>query len=614
MFSSLANDRSSRFGSTWILLLAALSLLAVLAGCGGGDKADEAVQEESVVVANVGDAEITADYYEDRLAKLQAEELPREDGVALDMSTEAGKRAFLDVLINKELMVQKAMQLGYDQDVQVQGARLTMTEYEAGMAMWNDFVKDVGSFVSEEELAAFYENMGTEYQCEYLICNFEEDALEAREAALGGMDWEDLSAKYHDGKPAPNGVYRVAIPFGHYSPYFEDAVFATEKGGVTMPIKSNYGYWVLRVVDIVHNPKPDLEDARAQILDVSRNRKIGSKREEERDRIYEKYELKINEDALWTVYQGLPPEGLMDPATNQPYERDKLKPLDIPASEMGEVLFSYRDDEGGLVETTVATYKEKFDQMNTFQRPKKDEMLGNLRLKIMDQVGKSLMNIEARKRGFFEDPDVVQKVDLKIEEMIVNRLFSEVVTFDDNVSMEQLQAFWDDHSDEYKVPEMRSGHLVVCKDREAADRAHDALSGGTAWRQVLAKYDTDPTNKKQGGMTGSLRADSKSPAAGPLFALEDVGALTEPFPFRGKWAVAQLDAVTPPKAYELAEVTEAIGGRIKKGRQEESFRALLEKWTQEFGVEIHSENLAGLKSWEELTSAAPTPEHVVPRN
>jgi len=615
MFSSLANDRSRRFGSSWILLLATVALLALLAGCGGGEKdADgEDAQDEVTVLATVGDTEITSDYYEERLAKMEAKELPQENGEPLDMSTEEGKRAFLDILINKELMVLKAKQVGYDQEAPMQAARKAMTDYEAGLAMWRDFSDGLGEKVSTEEVQEFYENMGTEYLCEFVICNFEDRALEARELALSGADWSEVTDRYHDGKPAPNGVYKVPVPYGQYSPSFENKVFATEKGGVTMPIKTNYGYWVLRVEDIIQKEKPPFQNAEAQILDTIRNRAIGTAREEEREHIYAKYELEVNEDALWKVYEGLPPEGLMDPDTNQPYQRDQLKPLDVSTGDYGDVLFSYRDEQGGLVEVTIGDFKETFDSMNVFERPKKEEMLGTLRLKVIDEVGKALMNIEARKRGFHEDPGVQKRVDMKLEETLIGRLYQDVVEYDETVTPEQLEAFWAEHEQDYKAPESRSGRVVICQDRETADEAHSALLAGTSWRDLLARFDCDVQNKKQGGRTGTLRRSTASPATQVLYSLDTIGQISEPVPYDdGRWAVLQLSVITPPRDYEMAEVAEALGGRIKKARQDDAFAQLLEEWTQEFGVEIHSENLADLKSWQELNTRE-VPENLVPR-
>ena len=418
MFSSLAIDRSRRFGSSWILLLVTVAALALLAGCGGGEKATEGEDalEEVTVIATVGGEEITADYYEERLVKIQANELPSKDGQYLDMSSLEGKLAFLDVLINKELMVLKAKQLGYDQESQVVAARDAMMEYEAIQVMWQDFAEGLGNEISTEQVQEYYENMGLEYQCYYVICNFEDKALEAREAARSGLSWEEVTERFHDGKPSPSGIYKVSVPYGQYSPAFQDKVFATPEGGVTMPIKSNYGYWVLRVENIVQNEKPPFPKVEAQILDTIRNRTIGTARDEERQRIFDEYELKVHDEALWKVFQGLPDQGLMDPATNQPFKRDQLKGLDISPADYGDVLLSYRDEDGSLVEVTISDFKDTFDSMNVFQRPKKDEMLGALRLKVLDEVGKALVNIEARKRGFHDDPKVKERVDLKLEE------------------------------------------------------------------------------------------------------------------------------------------------------------------------------------------------------
>ena len=52
---------------------------------------------------------------------------------------------------NKELLRQKALQLGYDQDPQAVGARASLTAYHAGMALWNDVIGEPANTISEEE-------------------------------------------------------------------------------------------------------------------------------------------------------------------------------------------------------------------------------------------------------------------------------------------------------------------------------------------------------------------------------------------------------------------------------------------------------------------------------
>jgi len=89
-------------------------------------------------------------------------------------------------------------------------------------------------------------------------------------------------------------------------------------------------------------------------------------------------------------------------------------------------------------------------------------MLGGFRQKLTDEVERGLMNIEAEAQGFFEDPEVLRKVKMKVEEAMVTRLYKEVVTFDDKITPEQLDEYWAEHETDYHVAESRSGHVVVC--------------------------------------------------------------------------------------------------------------------------------------------------------
>ena len=137
MFFRCFQSDLARAGSRIFRLLPLLSLmlilggLALVSGCGGGSGSDK----DDVVLAMVGDHEITGGYYESKLIKLEEKELPRgDDGMILDMAQMEGKKEFLTSLINKELMAQKAIQLGYGNDPQVVGLRETMTMYEAKIA------------------------------------------------------------------------------------------------------------------------------------------------------------------------------------------------------------------------------------------------------------------------------------------------------------------------------------------------------------------------------------------------------------------------------------------------------------------------------------------------
>ncbi|MFO7609532.1 MAG: peptidyl-prolyl cis-trans isomerase [Candidatus Krumholzibacteriia bacterium] len=599
------NGRRARAAAAVLFVVPAA--LALLAGCGGKQA------EDGVLLATVGDTEIRSGYYEDRLGRLEESELPKgPDGQPLDMASTEGKTEFLTTLINKELMVRKAAQLGYANDPRIVDARKSLLSYEAGLALWADVIGDPSNTLSNAEVDSFYANLGRQRSIRYLISNSREDALAARAMAEGGADWDDVVARYHDGSIPTAGELEMVIPWGRFDPEFETPIFAAEVGGLSEPVETEYGWWIVRVDGEKRGQKPPREEALARILDVTRNRKIAKLRNDFREKMRARYELTVHDEALRKGWEGLPEnEEMIDQATNRPVPQDQLKPLTVAPADLDLPFYSYVM-EGQSRNFTLGDYKTRFDRMNTFQRPKKSSMMGGLRAHIVSEVERALVDAEARRLGFIENPEVVTKVDLKVEEMMITALYGEIVTFDEQVTPEQLQAYWDEHHAEFSRPERRTGRLVLAADEAQAREAHARLAAGERWIDVLNAYGTDETNKSNAGKLTEVSATTTGPVRDALFATAS-GELGEPFPAGdGRWGVVQVDAVLPGGAVELREVSEAVGQRIRNERKEQAFQDLLDQWAGEFGVERFDENLDQVKSWKELTDVeAPGP--AVPR-
>jgi parvulin-like peptidyl-prolyl isomerase len=593
------------------LVLVFLASVFLLAGCGGKDGGDKS--GGSTVLATVGDTDITAEMYETGLAKMEKGDLPVDDlGQPVDTATQAGKQEFLEVLINKELLRQKALQLGYDQDPQALGAKASLEAYHGGIALWEAVVGQQGNTISEEELQAFYANMGVSRLCNFVICNFEDDAAEASEFARTGADWEEVVEKFHDGAPAPSGRYEIKVPFGQYGPSFEDEIYRVAVGEVTNPVRTSYGFWVLRVLEEKQGEKPSLEEAKAQILDVTRNRKIGRAREDFKLQMREDHKLFMDEDVLWICYQGLPENGIMDPETNKPFAKEDLEPLNVAMGDLDRLFYSYELN-GELVEQTLGDYKGHFDNMSVFQRPKKSDMLGGLREHLIGELERGMVNEEAEKRGYYDDPAVVAKVAEKVEEVMVTKLYGDVVQFDDRVSVEEIEAFYNDNASDFEVPEIRGGRIAICLNEEEAAKAKAAVQEDRPWRGILREFDVDRENKGRGGKLPGVASTATGPLKDAIYGLE-MDQVSDPFPLdNGRYGIVILESIQAPRVVPLDEVREQIGQRIRNLRKEASFQDLLAKWTAEFGVTRHDENLASVASWEELTAVV-KPENLVPRN
>ncbi|MDO9694063.1 MAG: peptidylprolyl isomerase [Candidatus Latescibacteria bacterium] len=586
----------------------ALALVLGAAGCGGKSKkpAADASKEDGRVVVSVGDRKVTAGYYVSRLKKMTQNDLPRDgEGEAVDTATPAGRRAFLDVIINKELMVLKAGELGYDEQDDVKKLVEAVTHYQATAVMRTDLIQKPGEVVTDEEIKAYHERRTQVRHFEFIICNFEADAAKARQAVLDGGLWETVAEEYNDGSRGPTNDYRMQLQYGTADDMFERPLFELGVGEVSRPIESVYGYWVVRLDSIATvRERPLDEDYSARIRAT-----IAQKRAKLREAAFikesrERHEFKYDDAALWIVFNGLPEEeAYLDPATQKPVEKDRLQPLNIPASELGRFFFSFKADKDAEPQVwTIGDYKAKYDEMSVFQRPKRNTMLGGVKNKLFgDIVDQSLFAAEARERGYDKDPRVIAEANERSEQHMLSLFHDEVVKYDEHVSMEAIRALYDENPQVYRVPEERRGRIMMCADKGSADAARTELAGGQPWSAVFAARNRSAGGTPEGQV--SINEFAQSADRDQLFALARPGEVSAPFQAHDLWCVVMLDNVTPGRSRPVEEVINEVGARVKRKRQDEALQTLLAQWRNEYPVKINDRVLDSLPSWEELQAA-----------
>jgi parvulin-like peptidyl-prolyl isomerase len=578
-----------------------LPVLAILAIAGCGDRS----AEDGVILATVGDRVVTADYYQQRLARLQENQLPIDaNGQPHDMTTVAGKRAFLEVIIDKELMVAKALQLGYQEDTSVKAALERLDDYHAMVFFWQDAIGDPSRFVSEADLEHYYSRLGEIRHCDYIITDTRAEALAAREAALAGLDWQELADRFHYNPGTPLERLRVGVGWGSFRDDFQRPVFAVDKGGITEPVETEYGWWIIRVNDITSDRKPELESIKGEVLAGVAKRKEQQLRDELIAQVRQDRNYHMDEEVLRLVFAGLPPgEQLIDPQTGQPTAQADLRPLTVSSQDYGKVLMRY-ELSTGPVEVTVADIKTQFDRQNIFDRPKQEEGLGSLRTKLRSTVERTLMSDEAKRRGYFEDQRVKDASFTRIEEMLVERVHREIVSFDQHVSLEELQAFWDEHGEFYHRPERRSGTMVRAATLENAHLARQAaLDASQNWSQIVRMYNNDPNLTRTLGKVHQVPSDAEGPVRDTLFRLT-VGEISEPVEMPGGWGVIQLDRIHAEERPVLSDMSEIVAQRIRNQRSDRALRQLLDEWREEFAVKVDEDRLPDLPSWEEARRIA----------
>lgn len=193
-------------------------------------------------------------YYTDEFARIYKKNI---DLVKDDSQKDLDK--YLELFIGYKLKINKANKLGLENNPKYKSE---LASYRTQLA--KNYITDTK--VTKELIEEGYNRSLKEVRAAHILLNLEENAvpadtlkiynqiLDIRKKALGGEDFaklakqfsQDPSAKENSGDLGYFSAFRMVYPF-------ESAAFKTKKGEISMPVRTRYGYHIVKVLDIRDN-------------------------------------------------------------------------------------------------------------------------------------------------------------------------------------------------------------------------------------------------------------------------------------------------------------------------------------------------------------------------
>ena len=186
-----------------------------------------------------------------------------------------------DEVIAREIFLQEAQKRGLDASedykAQLELARQTILIRE----LFADWQKN--NPVTDAEIKAEYDkfvaaNGGKEYKARHILVEKEDEARKIIADVKKGQKFEDIAKKQSKdpGSGANGGDLDWASP-NSYVPEFAGALLKLNKGQMTdVPVKSQFGWHVIRVDDIRQAQLPKLEEVRAQVAQQLQQQKLAA--------------------------------------------------------------------------------------------------------------------------------------------------------------------------------------------------------------------------------------------------------------------------------------------------------------------------------------------------
>lgn len=535
-------------------------------------------KREDATLAQFKDRKITVGEFEDAYAKVSPEFLPAAKGVD-------GLKEFLTTMLNKEVMAYKADELGYDKDPTVVQGMDAFKKMGLQAGYLKRKVADKIT-VTDDDIQKAYNNTGVTLSIKQILVDTPEEADHVYDLLQGGADFETVCKEYSKGPDASQGGRIVTVAYGAYAPTLQRPIFALDVGQFSKPILSPYGYFIIKVLKRSEPVKRDpLKSLRARIERKVRAEKEMMATNALSDQIREKYHVQWYWDNLRICFDALPPDRPLDQA---PRRSDETYPLlYFDQQDLTKPLVTYA---GKTV--TVSDFSDYYDRASFFTRPRREYRLGGIRSFLTERIMSDLVVREMKKSDIENDPEVKKVLDAKREELMVNRLWDDLVNSQTVVTEKAIRDYYDNNIDSFKNPERRRFGVILTSDYDTAKKAYDEIKKGGVFRTVAMAYSIDEKTKKSLAQTDLLKNGEQPEIDKVGFALPDIGSVSEPFQTSRGWMILKVTEIEPASTYTLQQARSSIRSTLKQKLNDDRLNELLDKWKKELGVVINEGNLA----------------------
>ena len=176
-------------------------------------------------------------------------------------------------LVNEELLSQKI-----EKENQL---TLLALEHEKRSAKAAQMVsKILKNFPSDELVSSAYQSLtdqlkgSLEYNASHILVNEEDQAKNILKDLNEGKDFADLAKKHSVGPTAKNGGNLNWFDLNTMVPEFSTALMVLSEGDVSQPVKTKFGWHVIKLNETREKKIPSLEKVRPQLVQNLRQRKI----------------------------------------------------------------------------------------------------------------------------------------------------------------------------------------------------------------------------------------------------------------------------------------------------------------------------------------------------
>jgi peptidyl-prolyl cis-trans isomerase C len=243
---------------TLLLILFLILSTAIFFGCAQNNSSD------SPLLAKVGNGVITEDDFLQDVSRVP--EWAREQFNGIE-----GKDKFLEELIKREMIYQKAISMKLDNNKEYIEKVRNFEKMTLVSLILKKEVEDK-VMIDDSEIKTFFDEnadkftIGTQLKASHILVKTEEEATEIHEKIVKGESFAKL-AKSHsiDKTSAEKGGDLGYFGQGKLPPEIERAALGLKPGEISKPLRTRFGFDIIKLVDIKKGDPANFEQTKESI-------------------------------------------------------------------------------------------------------------------------------------------------------------------------------------------------------------------------------------------------------------------------------------------------------------------------------------------------------------
>jgi peptidyl-prolyl cis-trans isomerase C len=246
------------------------------------------------------------------------------------------------------------------------------------------------------------------------------------------------------------------------------------------------------------------------------------------------------------------------------------------------------------INNRVITLEEFEQELEQLPQPAKLQMVSEEgRKKLLQElINRELLLQEAKKKGFDKDEKVLANLERLKKGLIINALGEELCTGKDEVTDDEVMAYYQEHKEEFVLEEVRVRHILV-KTLEEAKEIKQRLHNGEDFITLARQYSIWKPSRIKGGDLGYIKRGmvhkSFEQAA---FALKKRGELSDIVKTDFGYNIIRLEDKIGPRQLTFSEVQEKIREFLVEKKRKEILTAHVQDLRKGAQITIHEKLLA----------------------